>query len=126
MTQIPVAPIEAAASTSHPVRAVPVQALARLAQRSPRNEPTHDITKASPGVSRPYENSYACTMQSPWKPSRLERLVLSTSRLPCPHLAPRSRPPIVRFSPPGTTGHRIDRVGGVRSSGSEAVWSFPV
>ena len=53
MTQIPVAPIEAAASSSHPPRAIPAQALARAAQRSPRNEPTHDIAKASPGVSRP-------------------------------------------------------------------------
>src|SRR5579863_3972680 len=65
MTQIPVAPIEVAASNSHPTRANPAQALARPAQRSPRNDPTHDIAKASPGVSRPCENSFACTNADP-------------------------------------------------------------
>jgi hypothetical protein len=43
MTQMPVIPMATPATSSQPIRELPALALARVAQRRPRNEPTNDM-----------------------------------------------------------------------------------
>jgi hypothetical protein len=55
ITQIPVHPIEKAATRSQRILAGPLLARDLLVQRRPRKEPRNDIAYASPGVTKPYE-----------------------------------------------------------------------
>src|SRR5260370_18260052 len=53
ITQIPVAPIDTAPSSSQLIRDEPVDALARAVLRRPRNAPVQDIVYANAGASGP-------------------------------------------------------------------------
>ena len=53
ITQIPVVPMDRAASVSQRARAAPWWARARVVHRSPRKQPTHDTTYERAGFRAP-------------------------------------------------------------------------